>query len=101
MAAIRGKIPMYGAALAFLASLAGCVQLSNLPNPFHQVTVDEKLEKALGHEGDGSADKHAKHYRDSVIPAMTALRDVGDELEGLVPHAVWPLATYREMLFIK
>ena len=26
---------------------------------------------------------------------------VGDELEVVMPHELWPLATYREMLFIK
>jgi len=36
-----------------------------------------------------------------VIPEMTALRETGDELETIIPHEVWPLATYREMLFIK
>jgi glutamine synthetase len=61
----------------------------------------DKLEKILAHEGSGSAEKHAKHYRDSVIPAMAAVREAGDELESIVPHAMWPLATYREMLFIK
>jgi glutamine synthetase len=60
-----------------------------------------KLEKELSHEANGSAEKHAKHYRDKVIPAMTALRATGDELENLVPHEIWPLATYREMLFVK
>jgi glutamine synthetase len=60
-----------------------------------------KLAKALAHEGDGSAEKHAKHYRDVVIPAMVALRETGDELELDMPHETWPLATYREMLFIK
>ena len=29
------------------------------------------------------------------------LRDLGDQLELMVPHATWPLPTYREMLFIK
>ncbi len=61
----------------------------------------DKLEKTLAHEGDGLAEKHAKHYRDTVIPAMAAVREAGDELESLVPHSMWPLATYREMLFIK
>jgi glutamine synthetase len=61
----------------------------------------DKLGHALGHEGDGSAEKHAKHFRDVVIPAMTALREAGDELELAIPHETWPLATYREMLFIK
>jgi glutamine synthetase len=60
----------------------------------------DKLEKALAHGGD-SAEKHAKYMRDSVIPAMTSLRDTGDALEAIVPHGVWPLATYREMLFVK
>jgi glutamine synthetase len=61
----------------------------------------DKLAKALAHEGNGGSAKHAKHFRDAVIPAMGALRETGDELEGMVPHGMWPLATYREMLFIK
>jgi glutamine synthetase len=60
----------------------------------------DKLEKALDHESP-SAEKHAKHFRDVVVPAMTALRETGDQLELMVPHESWPLATYREMLFIK
>ncbi|PYR40539.1 MAG: glutamine synthetase type III, partial [Acidobacteria bacterium] len=60
-----------------------------------------RLEHALAHEANGSAEKHAKHFRDGVIPAMTGLREVGDDLELLIPHETWPLATYREMLFIK
>ena len=35
------------------------------------------------------------------VPAMSALRETGDQLELMVPHESWPLATYREMLFIK
>src|SRR6266404_2045251 len=61
----------------------------------------DKRQQALEHEGDGSAEKHARHFRDVVIPAMTALREGGDELELMIPHETWPLATYREMLFIK
>jgi len=60
----------------------------------------DKLQKELAHEGP-NADKHAKHFRDAVIPAMTALRETADSLETIIPHEVWPLATYREMLFIK
>jgi glutamine synthetase len=60
----------------------------------------DKLATALEHEGD-SAEKHAKHFRDVVVPAMSALREAGDRLELMVPHESWPLATYREMLFIK
>jgi glutamine synthetase len=48
-----------------------------------------------------STEKHAKHMRDKVIPAMNRLRDLGDQIELATPHELWPLPTYREMLFIK
>jgi glutamine synthetase len=60
-----------------------------------------KLEELLEHESNGDALKHAKYFRDKVIPAMNALRESGDGLEGLAPQDVWPLPTYREMLFVK
>ena len=59
-----------------------------------------KLEQAAAHGG-GSANKHAKYMRDTVVPAMAKLRELGDQLELAVPHALWPLPTYREMLFVK
>jgi glutamine synthetase len=36
-----------------------------------------------------------------VVPAMVALREIGDNLECIVPHDIWPLPTYREMLFVR
>jgi glutamine synthetase len=48
-----------------------------------------------------SAEKHAKYMRDKVVPAMAKLRELGDEIEVLTPHEIWPLPTYREMLFVK
>jgi glutamine synthetase len=59
------------------------------------------LHGLLEHESNGDAVKHAKYFRDKVIPAMNALRESGDLLEGLVPQDLWPLPTYREMLFVK
>ncbi len=61
----------------------------------------DKLAHALEHEDSASALRHARHYRDVVVPGMVALREAGDRLELLIPHELWPLATYREMLFIK
>jgi glutamine synthetase len=60
----------------------------------------EKLAKHLDHTA-ASSEKHARFMRDSVVPAMAALRDIGDQIELLTPHELWPLPTYREMLFIK
>ena len=61
----------------------------------------DRLQSHLEHSGDGSAEKHAKFFRDKVVPAMASLRETGDSLEAIVPHDGWPLPTYREMLFIK
>jgi glutamine synthetase len=32
---------------------------------------------------------------------MSELRKAGDKLEGIVADDLWPLPTYREMLFIR
>ena len=74
-------------------------KLTKLTDEFKRRT--DKLQLLLEHEGAGSAEKHAKHFRDVVIPAMDAVRESGDLLELMIPHETWPLATYREMLFIK
>ncbi len=74
-------------------------RLTKLTDEFVRRT--QKLAHALEHEGNGAAEKHALHFRDVVIPAMSALRETGDQLELMIPHGTWPLATYREMLFIK
>jgi glutamine synthetase len=60
----------------------------------------DALAKLLDHSG-GSAEKHAKYMRDKVVPAMAKLRETGDSIEVLTPHEIWPLPTYREMLFVK
>jgi glutamine synthetase len=59
----------------------------------------DALEKALDHE-DSDVLKHATHFKDSVIPKMSEVREVADKLELLVDSAYWPLPTYAEMLFI-
>jgi glutamine synthetase len=74
-------------------------RMTKLTDEFKRRT--DRLQHALEHEANGSAEKHAKHFRDVVIPAMAALREAGDDLELVIPHETWPLATYREMLFIK
>jgi glutamine synthetase len=74
-------------------------EVTQLVDDFGKAT--DKLARALDHNGNGSAEKHAKHFRDAVVPAMADLREAGDALELVIPHESWPLATYREMLFIK
>ena len=60
------------------------------------------LDKALHpHHADGDVYEHARYARDAILPAMSAVRTLGDQLETTVADDLWPLPTYREMLFIK
>jgi glutamine synthetase len=59
------------------------------------------LEKAnVGHPAEEGLEL-AKYMRDTVIPAMEAVRAVADKLERIVADDLWPLPKYSEMLFIK
>jgi len=66
-----------------------------------------ELQKALSHldheleHGGGDLLSHAKHMRDRALPAMNDVRKVADRLEGIVADDLWPIPTYRELLFIK
>ncbi|HUA05645.1 MAG TPA: glutamine synthetase III [Solirubrobacteraceae bacterium] len=44
---------------------------------------------------------HAVFMRDSVVPAMEAVRAAADKLEKVVADDLWPLPKYSEILFIK
>jgi glutamine synthetase len=61
----------------------------------------EALEGVMAHHGAADAMAEAKHYCDKVIPAMLAVRETADALEGVVADDLWPLPTYQEMLFIR
>ncbi len=51
------------------------------------------------HESDPA--RHASLLNRELKPAMQRLRQVGDALEGLVAAELWPLPTYRNLLFLK
>ena len=60
----------------------------------------EALEQAACHHG-GDVRAEMAHFHDDVIPAMAAVRETADQLEMILPDDLWPLPTYREMLFIR
>jgi glutamine synthetase len=76
-----------------LRSLTGTI------TEFQKATAE--LDHALAHHAEGEPLDHAKYSRDKVLPAMAAVRALGDKLETVVADDLWPLPTYREMLFIK
>ena len=61
----------------------------------------EELAQTIDHHVAGDVYAHAKAMRDTVLPKMAELRTLGDKLETVVADDLWPLPTYREMLFIK
>jgi glutamine synthetase len=87
-----------------LKSLGQSVHIGTLDKLTGLVGIFEKnieaLEKTLAHSG---LDIRAEvtHFHDHVIPAMAALREIADQIESILPDDLWPLPTYREMLFIK
>ncbi|MGH2929441.1 MAG: glutamine synthetase type III, partial [Solirubrobacteraceae bacterium] len=44
---------------------------------------------------------HATYMRDTIIPAMAAVREAADALERVVADDLWPLPKYSEILFVK
>jgi glutamine synthetase len=61
----------------------------------------DALEATLDHHGEGDLRREAGHFHDVVIPALASLREAADQVESILPDDLWPLPTYREMLFIK
>ena len=58
------------------------------------------LEKATArHDHDPLT--HAGHIEAKVIPAMRELRTIGDGLQLEIAADLWPMPTYRELLFLK
>ena len=70
------------------------------------MTPVNALQKAVG--ALHAARKAAHHaadesvaMRDSVLPAMATVREACDALEREVASDLWPLPSYREMLFAR
>ena len=60
----------------------------------------DELDELDNHQ-DGDVAGHAKYLRDKVIPVMNDLRMLGDEIETKTSGDLWPLPSYRELLFIR
>src|SRR4051812_20170141 len=58
------------------------------------------VEQVAAHHEDDSI-RHAASITRDLKPKMARLRATGDTIESLVPASVWPLPTYRDLLFLK
>ena len=100
---------IYPAAVAYATSLAdGITKIKAAGGKTSSGTLEKVADLAAQLEGaiqdlkkvHGSAHELAD-WTFKVCPAMVKVREIVDELEGLLPDDVWPLPTYQEMLFIK
>jgi glutamine synthetase len=110
-----GRTMLFPAAIRYQSELAvTCANLKAVGFTFDTDTLDKvtalvkllqdniaALEKASQHQNGGGLLDEAKHYLHEIVPAMAAVREVADALEGIVADDLWPLPTYQEMLFIK
>ncbi len=109
------KTMIFPAAIRYQSELAvTCANLKAVGYTFDTDTLDKMtalvkllqdsvadLERIMAAHHTGSLLDEAKYYCYEVVPAMAAVRNVADELEGMVADDLWPLPTYQEMLFIK
>jgi len=109
------KTTIFPAAIRYQGELAAtCASLKAVGYEFDTDTLDyvtalvkrlqdsiKALESAMRSGGGETTLSHAEHCCHEVLPAMRSVREVADELEGVVADDLWPLATYQEMLFIK
>jgi glutamine synthetase len=45
--------------------------------------------------------EHAHYMKRTIAPMMDSLRDLGDQLEAEVSAELWPLPSYRDLLYVK
>jgi len=84
------------------ATPAGVEALGTLVSSINELYgATQKLQKVIDHHAEGEPYDHAKYARAEIFPAMNAVREAADKLESIIPDDLWPLPTYREMLFIK
>ncbi|MEX0741754.1 MAG: hypothetical protein WD079_03085, partial [Phycisphaeraceae bacterium] len=61
----------------------------------------DQLRKVNDHDDPPTKLEHAKFMLEKVVPAMNTVRELGDDLEKIVPADGWPLPIYRDMLYVK
>ena len=94
-AAARHLMLMAGAQLGELAGETEVMigELNDAIKALQSVNLDQNYPEDLQQSAD--------YMRDTVIPAMNAVRGVADRLEKVVADDFWPLPKYSEILFVK
>jgi glutamine synthetase len=106
---------IYPATVRYLTDLAtGIASLSNIGISLEQEIAEKvtmllksmmdmvsKLSAAMEKHDFATTEEHMQYFAQTIRPLMDKVREYADGLEALVADDLWPLPTYREMLFIK
>ena len=104
-AALEHQRRMAEAVAATKAAGLSAGETTNALRDFIQL-VDQFRERTaeverLGAHHDPDPVRHAEQLSRQLKPAMARLRETGDAIESQVAADVWPLPTYRDLLFLK
>jgi glutamine synthetase len=104
-AALEHQRRMAEAVAATKAAGLSAGETTNALRDFIQL-VDQFRERTaeverLGAHHDPDPVRHAEQLSRELKPAMARLRETGDAIESQVAADVWPLPTYRDLLFLK
>ncbi len=90
------------AALRFAALADGTKAGAATKSLIGQLETTIEALAAANHYPDGAEGTElAIHARDKQLVALAAVREVVDQLEGIVADDLWPLPKYSEILFVK
>jgi glutamine synthetase len=104
-AALQHQQSVAEAVAATKAAGVDCADTTDSLRSFVQLVTQLRnttaaVERAAAHH-DADPMKHASQISRELKPAMNELRNTVDMLETLVAADLWPLPTYRDLLFLK
>jgi glutamine synthetase len=109
------KTMIYPAAMRYLSELATSInKLQKIKIELDTEIVEKaaklvqsmmdnvsKLSTAMEQHEFATTEEHMQYFAQTIRPLMDKVREYADDLEAEVADDLWPLPTYREMLFIK
>jgi glutamine synthetase len=102
-AAVQHQTRLAQAVAATMQAGVGCkdqqVELTEFVKLVYRFTSAVSALAEADNEPDPDLLKQARYLRDHVIPLMQTVRELADQLEMTVAADLWPLPSYREMLF--
>lgn len=87
-----------GSDIACKAEITLATLLSSVCDALY--TKSHELENALAESDDAQMNEEsARYFCDVIIPLMTEIRTLADELEVNTASEFWPMPTYGDLLF--